>query len=946
MAKDNSFLEGDNALFLESLYALYLKDPESIDPSWRAYFLNYKDEAQQVINQLKGASWSPRLFKEPDTEVPLKKIGKKEAAPEEKSLGEDVSKSLKSLMLIEAYRHFGHLQASLDPLNLNKNSSCPELDYGFYGFTEADLDKPVALEGVFKGSSMTLKETIVFFKQIYSSTIGFEYMHIQDPIQKEWLQQRIEKGKPSLSNDSKLQLLNELNRAESFEKFLQVKFPGAKRFGLEGGESFIPTLKEMIKKAVDQGAKEVILGMAHRGRLNVIANIIEKPLRGIFYGFLGKEPLEGESYGSGDVKYHLGFSNDRDYGGNTVHISLTPNPSHLESVDPVVLGKVRAKQDYLKDQDRSKVLGILIHGDAALAGQGVVSESLILSNLKGYKTGGTVHIVINNQIGFTSSPPELLSSTYCTDIVKSIQAPIFHINGDDPEACIWAAQLALEFKNTFKKDVVIDLVCYRRYGHNEMDEPSFTQPVMYNAIASQPSVRDLYFKTLVDQNIVSEKDTPEDFKKFEAYLQSEFQSMAAYDELTFKKFEGRWKDFDHSFNQKEKIKTGVALEQLHEIGKALIKVPENFTLHPKIPRLLNAKEEMFGAQQNIDWATGEALAFGSLLCDGVPVRLSGQDCIRGTFTQRHAAYFDYQTNKSYIPLNYIQANQAFLDVINSPLSEAAVLGFELGYTYADPYSLVLWEGQFGDFANGAQVIIDQYLSAGEQKWGRLSGLAMLLPHSFDGQGPEHSSARLERYLQLCAQDNLIVANCSTPASYFHILRRQMFLKTRKPLIIMTPKTLLRHKKAVSSLEEMASGTFFKEVISETNSALDNGKNVRKLILCTGKVYYDLIEEREKSNISDIAIVRIEQLYPFPEEELINELKKYPEAKVVWCQEEPQNMGAWHFIDRRLESALQQAKVKNARPSYVGRTEFASPATGYLERHSKEQATLVKEALTL
>jgi 2-oxoglutarate dehydrogenase E1 component len=945
MAKDNSFLEGDNALFLESLYALYLKNPEAIDPSWRAYFLSFQDEVQQVIHQLKGASWAPRAFKAPEIEASLKKEEKKEVSLEEKSGGEDTLRSLKSLMLIQAYRHFGHLQALLDPLNLKEKSVYPELEYTSYGLTDDALDKPVTLEGVL-GISATLKETITLLKQIYCSTIGFEYMHIQDSVQREWLQQRIEKGKPSFSNDSKLQLLNELNRAESFEKFLQVKFPGAKRFGLEGGESFIPALKEIIRKAVDQGTQEVILGMAHRGRLNVIANIVEKPLRGIFYGFLGKEPLEGESYGSGDVKYHLGFSNDRDYEGNTVHISLTPNPSHLESVDPVVLGKVRARQDYLKDQERSKVVGILIHGDAALAGQGIVSESLLLSNLEGYKTGGTIHIVINNQIGFTASPPELLSSTYCTDIIKSVQAPIFHVNGNDPEACLWAAQLALEFKNTFKRDVVIDLVCYRRYGHNEMDEPSFTQPVMYNAIASQPSIRDLYFKALVDQNIVSEDDMPEDFKKFDAYLQSEFQSMVAYDELSFKKFEGRWKDFDHTFNQKEKIKTGVDLKLLHEIGKALAKVPENFELHPKIPRLLSAKEEMFGTQQNIDWATGEALAFGSLLCEGVPVRLSGQDCMRGTFTQRHAAYFDYQTNKPYIPLNYIQDNQAFLDVINSPLSEAAVLGFELGYTYADPYSLVLWEAQFGDFANGAQVIIDQYLSAGEQKWGRLSGLVMLLPHSFDGQGSEHSSARLERYLQLCAQDNLIVANCSTPASYFHILRRQMLLKTRKPLIIMTPKTLLRHKRAVSSLEDMASGTFFKEIISETESALNNGKNVKKVILCTGKVYYDLIEEREKSNVKDITILRVEQLYPFPEEELISELKKYPDAKIVWCQEEPQNMGAWHFIDRRLESVLQQAKVKNTRPSYVGRTECASPATGYLERHNKEQAALVKEALTL
>ena len=791
-----------------------------------------------------------------------------------------------------------------------------------------------------------MREILDALYQTYCGNIGVEFMHMQDPDQKAWLRLRVENGRnqPAFTSHGKRAILERLSEAEAFEQLLHVKHPGTKRFGLDGGESLIPAVEQVLKRGSQLGVQEVVLGMSHRGRLNVLANVMKKPFAAIVSEFQGNPAQTDDFQGSGDVKYHLGASTDREFDEQSVHLSLTANPSHLEIVDPVVLGKTRAKQAQRGNEERDQVLSILMHGDAAFAGQGLVPESLELGDIQGYRCGGTIHFIINNQIGFTTSPKFSRGTPYPSDIAKGIQAPILHVNGDDPEAVVHVAKIATEFRQKFHKDVIIDMFCYRRFGHNEGDEPAFTQPLMYKAIAGHPTTREIYAKKLAAEGELTEEEAQGIYDSCMKGLDADFEAARHYKPNKADWLEGAWMGLSLATDGKRRGETGVPLKTLREIGEVLASAPEEINVNRKILRQLKAKQKMFESGEGIDWGTAEALAFGSLLCEGMPVRLSGQDCTRGTFSHRHAAFVDQDTEAKYYPLDHLKDGQAAFEVLDSPLSEAGVLGFEYGYTMTEPNTLVLWEAQFGDFANGAQVVIDQFIASAESKWMRMSGLVMLLPHGFEGQGPEHSSARLERYLQLCAEDNLQVANCTTPANYFHILRRQIHRNFRKPLVIMTPKSLLRHKKAVSTLADMGPDSTFHRVLIDT-AKLVAGNKVKRVVFCTGKVYYDLEEEREKRGIQDIVLLRLEQLYPFAADTITDELKKYPNADVVWCQEEPKNMGAWTFLDRRLEDVLVEMKHKTARANYVGRKEAASPATGLLRTHNQEQAELVDEALT-
>lgn len=750
------------------------------------------------------------------------------------------------------------------------------------------------------------------------------------------------KHAPAFKADDKKNFLRRLTAAEGFETFAQMKYTGTKRFGVDGAESVIPAIEEIISCGAGLGVEEAVIGMAHRGRLNVLTNVLGKSFTAMFSEFQGTPAKPDDVQGSGDVKYHMGASGNRDFSGRSVHLSLTPNPSHLEFVDPVVVGKARAKQALRDDKDRSRVMALLIHGDAALSGQGVVPELLMMSELPGYKVGGTVHVVINNQIGFTTAPLYARSGNYCTDIAKMVQSPVFHVNGDDVEAVMHVSRLAAEFRQQFKKDVFIDIVCYRRHGHNESDEPAFTQPLMYKTVHGKKTTRTIYAEKLVGEGVMTQGETDEMYKAWQARLEQEFAAAGNYKPNRADMLEGQWVGLKVAGRDNNPGDTAVSAATAQKIGRALTAVPAGFDLNPKIARQLDAKKKMFETGEGFDWATAEALAYGSLTLEGFPVRLSGQDCGRGTFSHRHAVLTDQTTEKKYIPLNNIDARQARFEVHDSPLSEVAVLGFEYGYSTADPKVLVLWEGQFGDFVNGAQVIIDQFIASGETKWLRMSGLVLLLPHGFEGQGPEHSSGRLERFLQLSAEDNWQVVNCSTPANYFHALRRQMRRDFRKPLIVMTPKSLLRHKLCVSSLKTMTEGEAFRRVISDEARL----KNVKRVVVCSGKVYYDLAEAREKLGLANIALTRLEQFYPFPEKELGDDLKQYPDAEVVWCQEEPENQGAWAFVDRRIEAALKAIRHKSPRPVYIGRKDAAATATGSHKEHHKEQEALIHQALTL
>ncbi|MCA3378249.1 MAG: 2-oxoglutarate dehydrogenase E1 component [Roseomonas sp.] len=944
-------MTGANAAYLADLYARWTENPGSVDPTFAELFASLNDEARAVLTDASGASWAPRIRGAfgPEPEKPAPAKGAKPGAMDPEATRRAVLDSIRALMLIRSYRVRGHLEARLDPLGLQVPKSHPELDPKTYGFNEEDWDRQIFLDFVLGKETASLREILAICRASYCGSIGVEFMHIQDPDQKSWIQRRIE-GAPwigAFDNTQKNQILQQLTEAEGFEAFCARKFVGTKRFGLEGGETTIPAVQAAIETAAKQGAKEIVIGMAHRGRLNMLVNVVKKSFTQVFSEFKGNSANPDDIESSGDVKYHLGTSTDIDIAGNKVHLSLQPNPSHLEAVDPVVAGKVRARQDMGGDiKGRRSVMGILLHGDAAFAGQGVVYETLAMSQLIGYRTGGTLHIVTNNQIGFTTVPAHAYSGLYCTDVAKSVQAPILHVNGDDPEAVVFCARLASEFRMVFGADVVLDIVCYRRHGHNESDEPAFTQPLMYNRIREMRTTRNLYAERLAQEGSVPAESSKAMLDAFNARLEEAFEASQAYRPNKADWLEGHWSGLRPagSTDEAEQLEaTSVAPETLKEIGLALSRVPAEFGVNSKIARQLEQKRQAIETGEGIDWATGEALAFGSLLLEGHRVRLSGEDVQRGTFSHRHAVLIDQATQAEYTPLNNIRAGQAKFEAFNSLLAEFGVLGFDYGYSLADPKTLVLWEGQFGDFANGAQVIIDQFIASGETKWLRMSGLVMLLPHGYEGQGPEHSSARLERYLQLCAERNMRVCNFTTPANYFHALRRQMKANYRKPLVVMTPKSLLRHKLAISNLSEFGPGSGFRYVIDEVDK-IAPPKKVRRVMLCTGKVYYDLLQERRDKGITDVAIVRLEQLYPFPRISLPRVLAQYGNAEVVWCQEEPENMGAWNFVDRRIESVLKTLDIKAKRPDYVGREEAASPATGLAKVHQQQQEALVRAAL--
>ncbi|MBL8628979.1 MAG: 2-oxoglutarate dehydrogenase E1 component [Rhodospirillaceae bacterium] len=954
---DTTFLSGANAVFLSELYDQYLKNPGSVDPSWATFFRDLGDGQADLVRELHGASWAQEQpgvigVADPDAAPAKKDKGGKAAAAapaavDQAAVMKQAQNSINALAIVRAYRTRGHQMATLDPLHLTKEKSHPELDITYHGFTEADLDKEIVLGGVMGFDKATLRQLVDALKQTYCGHIGVEYMHVQDIKQREWLQQRIEpnRNQPAFSPEGKKAILERMVDAEGFEKFLGIKYTGTKRFGLDGGEATIPALEQILKRGGALGVKQVVLGMAHRGRLNVLVNVMHKPFSALFSEFQGNSSNPDSVEGSGDVKYHLGTSADREFDGNTVHLSLTANPSHLEVVNPVVLGKVRAKQDQSGDKSRKENLALLIHGDAAFAGQGIIAECFGFSQIDGYTTGGTIHVVINNQIGFTTTPRYSRSGLYCTDVAKMVEAPIFHVNADDPEAVVHAARIVTEFRQEFGIDVVLDIVCYRRFGHNEGDEPKFTQPVMYKQIEGHVTARTLYAQRLVEQGLFTQEEADMMMSKFMHMMEADFEASASFKPNKADWLEGAWKGLA-SMGEEEEFRddaTGVAPDVLKEVGYAISESPKDVAVNSKISRQLKTKREAIDSGKDIDWATAEALAFGTLLVEGSNVRLSGQDCGRGTFSQRHSVLVDQNTEARFVPLNNIRAGkQGRFEVLDSPLSELSLLGFEYGYSLAEPNALTLWEAQFGDFSNGAQMIIDQFISSAESKWLRLSGLVMLLPHGYEGQGPEHSSARVERYLQMSGQDNWQVCNFTTPANLFHALRRQIRRNFRKPLIVFEPKSLLRHKRCVSTLEEFGPKGKFLRVIGE--HAKMDGAKVRRVVLCTGKVYYDLLQAREDKNIDDVAIVRVEQLYPWPKETVAKELAKYKNAEVVWCQEEPANMGAWTFVDRRLEYAMEGIDLKAKRPFYAGRAPAASPATGLMKTHVKEQNQLVEWAL--
>ncbi|MGA2941768.1 MAG: 2-oxoglutarate dehydrogenase E1 component [Xanthobacteraceae bacterium] len=968
-----SFLYGGNADYIDDLYARYEADPKSVDAEWQTFFQSLKDNSVDVERNARGPSWGrPDWPPLPGGDLVAaldgnwtETLGVKVKA-QAQSRGVDISSaeveratrdSVRALMLIRAYRARGHFHANLDPLGLEPQKNEEELDPRTYGFNDADLDRPIFLDKVLGLEFGTIRQIVTILRRTYCQTLGVEFLHISNGAQKSWIQERIEGPDKEISftREGKRAILNKLVEAEGFEKFCDLKFTGTKRFGLDGGESMIPAMEQIIKRGGALGVREIIIGMPHRGRLNMLAQVMGKPQRAIFHEFRGGSSTPNDVEGSGDVKYHLGASSDREFDQNKVHLSLTANPSHLEIVDPVVLGKVRAKQDQLgaTPEDRTMVMPLLIHGDASFAGQGVIAECFGLSGLRGHRTGGSVHFIVNNQIGFTTNPRYSRSSPYPSDVAKMIEAPIFHVNGDDPEAVVFACKIATEFRQKFQKPVVIDMFCYRRHGHNEGDEPFFTQPLMYKAIASHPGTLEIYGDKLIGEGVVTSGEVEKMKADWRQRLDVELEAAQSYRANKADWLDGRWAGFHRAGDSDDPRRgnTGVEIAKLKEIGEKITTLPKDFHLHKTLSRFIENRRKSIETGANIDWSTGEALAFCSLMLDGHPVRLSGQDSERGTFSQRHSVLHDQETDRRYTPFNHLGDGAARYEVINSMLSEEAVLGFEYGYSLSEPNALTLWEAQFGDFANGAQVLFDQFISSGERKWLRMSGLVCLLPHGYEGQGPEHSSARLERFLQMCAEDNMQVANCTTPANYFHILRRQLNRDFRKPLILMTPKSLLRHKRAVSRLDEMGPNTTFHRLLWDDAQMLPDEKiklvaddKIRRVVICTGKVYYDLYDEREKRGLDDIYLLRIEQLYPFPTKALMIELTRFKDAEIVWCQEEPRNMGAWVFVDIFLEWVLNQIGAKTRRARYAGRPASASTAVGQMSTHLNQLKQLLEDAL--
>jgi 2-oxoglutarate dehydrogenase E1 component len=968
---ETSFLYGGNAAFVEDLYARWTADPNAVAPSWAAFFASLLDPSADVMRAAGKPGWArpavpaPRpdwlsaidgLWPAVEAKV-AKTIEARQPMASVDQIRAATLDSLRAIMMIRAYRMRGHLKANLDPLGLATTpGDASELDPASYGFAEPDFDRPIFLDYVLGLETATVREILEILRRTYCGNVGVQYMHVSDPKEKAWLQERIEGRDKEIAftPEGKVAILKKLIETQGFEQFLHRRFPGTKRFGLDGGEAMVPALEQIIKRGGAMGVKDIVIGMPHRGRLNVLAAVMGKPYHVIFHEFQGGSSLPSDVQGSGDVKYHLGASSDREFDGNEVHLSLTANPSHLEIVNPVVIGKVRAKQAFTlreqPDAGRGHALPLLLHGDAAFAGQGVVSECFALSGLRGYAVGGTMHFVVNNQIGFTTSPKNSRSSPYPTDVALAVETPIFHVNGDDPEAVTFAAKVGTEYRQLFGKDVVIDMFCYRRFGHNEGDDPTMTQPLMYAKIKGHPTVRDLYAQRLVGEGIATQAAVDGWIAEFDKFLDEEFESGKAYNANKADWLDGKWSGLKLPSGE-ERHATGVAKQKLLDLGRKLTSVPEHVTVHKTVERVIAGRREAIESGAGVDWATAESLAFATLLDQGFPVRLSGQDSVRGTFSQRHSGLIDQKTEEVYFPLRNLGPSQAHFEVLDSALSEEAVLGFEYGFSLTDPDTLTLWEAQFGDFVNGAQVVIDQFICSGERKWLRMSGLVMLLPHGYEGQGPEHSSARLERFLQLCAEDNMQVVNVTTPANYFHVLRRQLLREYRKPLIVMSPKSLLRHKRAVSTIADMTTGTGFHRVmIDGAEAGCDVGgvtlrpdAEIKRVIVCSGKVYFDLIEQRAKSGRDDVYILRLEQFYPWPLKSLTNELKRFANAELVWCQEEPKNMGGWQFVDPWLELTLERMKIKAKRARYVGRPASASTAAGLMSRHLKELDAFLTEA---
>ena len=951
---------GVSPAFIDTLYARFRASPNSVEPAWRTFFAGLE-------GAVGGPSWGNPAWPpsatddltaalDPTQMEPAPKPSKGKApagpvagpaAPSETEIVRAAGDAIRAQILIRTFRVRGHLAANLDPLGLVKRDMPLELRTEYHGFCDEDLDRRVYLGGTMGFEWATVRELVDTLRANYCGNVGLEYMHIADLEERAFLQERMEgQGKAvDFTPQGKKAILNKVIEAEQWERFLGRKYVGTKRFGLDGGESMIPALESVIKYGGQMGVNEIVFGMAHRGRLNVLANVMGKPLRVIFHEFAGGSANPDEIGGSGDVKYHLGTSTDREFDGHKVHLSLVANPSHLEAADPVVLGKCRAIQTIANDlTDHSRSLPVLIHGDAAFAGQGIVWECFGFSGIRGYNTGGCVHFVINNQIGFTTSPQFARSSPYSSDVAKGVQAPIFHVNGDDPEAVTFATKMAMEFRQRFHRDIVIDMWCYRRFGHNEGDEPSFTQPLMYRAIKDHPPVSEVYGARLVAEGVVDRAWIDENVRQFTERLEGEFEAGAAYKPNRADWFAGRWSGLSAPADgegARRTPETGLEPKLFDAIGRTLTTVPDHLTVHKTLARVLDAKRQMFTGGQGFDWATGEALAFGALLAEGYGVRLSGQDSGRGTFSQRHAVWVDQTDEHKYVPLATIEHGR--FEVLDSPLSEYGVLGFEYGYALADPKTLVLWEAQFGDFVNGAQIMIDQFIASGEAKWLRANGLVMLLPHGYEGQGPEHSSARPERFLQMCAGDNMQVANVTTPANYFHLLRRQMHRSFRKPLVLMTPKSLLRHKLAVSRREDFTGTTHFKRILSDPNGSAD--ADTRRLVLCSGKLFYDLFEAREAAGDTATQIVRLEQLYPFPTDALAARIARMEVLEeVIWAQEEPRNNGYWTFVEPLVEEALAKVDAPVKRARYAGRNAAASPATGLMKRHQAEQGALIADAL--
>ncbi len=949
--KKTSFLSGVNSEFINQFYSDYLTDPNSLPNGWKKFFDGLSENEKLILNDLNGPSWSPEKRIKQIKDISYKKENIQQTSEVDLSSVKEASKdSVRAIMLIRAFRIRGHLIANLDPLNIQKKEEHPELKPETYGFTKKDYKRKIFLDGVLGLQYADLNQILKILRRTYCSTIGYEFMHMGDPDEKAWIRNRIEGPEKDITftENGKKAILNKIVQAEGFEKYLHVKFVGTKRFGLDGGESLIPALEQIIKRGGNLGAKEIKIGMPHRGRLNVLANVMGKPFKAIFSEFFGKSVSASKDF-EGDVKYHLGASSNREFDGNSVHISLTDNPSHLEAVNPVVLGQVRAKQFFHKDKQRKKVIPVLMHGDAAFAGQGIVAECFAMSGLPGHNIGGTIHIIVNNQIGFTTAPRFARSSPYPSDVAKIAQAPIFHVNGDDPEAVVHCAKIATEYRQKFNRDVVIDMVCYRRFGHNEGDEPSFTQPIMYKKIKSHPSTLTIYGQKLSQEGLTSIEKLNEEKINFKNFLEKEYKTSKNY-KSELKWFDGAWSRFKPGLGKDKRGKSGVDKQKLINVGKKIFTIPTKFNAHKTLKRVFDLRNQML-SNGKLDWSSAESLAVGTLLTEGFSVRLSGQDSGRGTFSQRHAILRNQENHDRYIPVNNIEKNQMKFEVIDSLLSELAVLGFEFGYSLSEPETLVLWEAQFGDFANGGQVIIDQFITSSESKWGRASGLVMLLPHGYEGQGPEHSSARLERFLQLCAGENIQVVNCTTPSNYFHVLRRQMHREFRKPLIIMTPKSLLRHKRCVSDISEFTTKSTFHRVLEDDSYVKKNNliklnadNKIKKVVMCSGKIYYDLLEAREKFKNSQVVLIRLEQLYPFPAKTLANILKRFKNSKFLWCQEEPKNMGAWNTVKNYIERTLEMINFKDINVKYVGRQASSTTATGNANKHLAQQKEILEKIL--